>query len=266
MPKIRIDKLIMYYEKHGAGDSLVLITGLGSNATIWFRQVPALSEHYQLLTFDNRGSGRTAKPQYEYRISEMAYDTRHLMDAVAMEPAHVFGFSMGGMIAQELAIRYPDSVKSLVLGCTFSGGQEMVGYRRPAGPGVESFEESMEASWRLLYSEEFIAGNKDMLMERARTLAELRPEPEFFERQVGAITRHDTFDRLPQIKVPTLIITGDADLLMPARNSTILHERIPNSELVTIAGAGHYFFIEKAEETNAHILRFLHSVEAGGSV
>ncbi|MEX2237701.1 MAG: alpha/beta fold hydrolase [Dehalococcoidia bacterium] len=99
MPKIRIDKLIMYYEKHGAGDSLVLITGLGSNATIWFRQVPALSEHYQLLTFDNRGSGRTAKPQYEYRISEMAYDTRHLMDAVAMEPAHFITRYLGDYLA-----------------------------------------------------------------------------------------------------------------------------------------------------------------------
>lgn len=268
MPKIRIDKLIMYYELQGQGDPLVLITGLGSNATIWFRQLPALSEHYKVLAFDNRGTGRTAKPEYEYTISQMAYDTRYLMDALQMEPAHVFGFSMGGMIAQELALQWPEAVKSLVLGCTFAGGphsiragQEIVSYQRPAGPGVDRFEENMQASWRLLYSPEWIEKNRDLLMQRANELKDLRTPPEFFARQVGAITKHDTFDRLSQIKVPTLIITGDQDELMPPQNARILNERIPNSELVVLPGAGHYFFIEFADETNAHILRFLHSVK-----
>jgi pimeloyl-ACP methyl ester carboxylesterase len=269
MPKIRIDKLVMYYETQGNGNPLVLISGLGSNATVWYRQVPALAEHYKVLTFDNRGAGRTARPEYEYTIPELAYDTRFLMDALAMEPAHVFGFSMGGMVAQELALQWPEAVRSLVLGCTFCGGphairaqQEIASYARPAGPASQSFEEDMEASWKLIYSDQFIADNHDFLMKRARELADLRMPPEFFARQVGAIARHDTFHRLQEIQVPTLIITGNADPLMPPANSTILHQQIPNSELVVLPGASHYFFIERAEETNAHVLRFLHQVEA----
>ena len=267
MPKIRIDKLIMYYELQGQGDPVVLISGLGSNATIWFKQLPALSEHYKVLAFDNRGAGRTAKPEYEYTISQLAYDTRYLMDALQMEPAHIFGFSMGGMIAQEIALQWPEAVKSLVLGCTFAGGphsiragQEIASYLRPAGPGVQRFEENMHASWLLLYSEEWIAANHDLLMQRANELKDLRTAPEFFARQVDAVAKHDTFDRLDKIKVPTLILTGDKDQLMPPQNSRLLNERIPNSQLVVLPGAGHYFFVEFAEETNAHILRFWHSI------
>ena len=120
MPKQKVNRIEIYYEMHGQGDPLVLIMGLRRNAEWWYRQIPTLSKHFQVLVFDNRGAGRTDKPKMDYSIRLFADDTAGLMEALGIREANILGVSMGGYIAQELALNYPDRVKRLVLGCTGS--------------------------------------------------------------------------------------------------------------------------------------------------
>ena len=126
MAKVSVNGCELYYEVHGQGDPLVLIMGLRRNVEWWYRQIPALSEKFQVIAFDNRGAGRSDKPAMEYSIRLFADDTAGLMDALDISEARILGISMGGYIAQELALNYPTKVNSLVLGCTGCGGDRAV--------------------------------------------------------------------------------------------------------------------------------------------
>jgi len=118
----RVNGVTLYYEVHGKGDPLLLIMGLGANATGWSSQVPSFSREYQVIAFDNRGAGRSDKPNEPYSMDQMADDAHALLDELGVGPAHVFGMSLGGMIAQELMLRHPRHVRSLILGGTMAGG------------------------------------------------------------------------------------------------------------------------------------------------
>src|SRR5574341_2228297 len=126
MARTHVNGIDMYYEVHGSGEPLVLIMGLGANTTAWYRQIPVFSREYQVIVFDNRGAGRSDKPNEPYSMGQMADDAHGLMDALGVESAHVFGMSLGGMIAQELVLRYPERVRNLVLGGTMSGGPSAI--------------------------------------------------------------------------------------------------------------------------------------------
>jgi pimeloyl-ACP methyl ester carboxylesterase len=126
MPAIRVNGISIYYELHGEGIPLVLIMGLRRNLEWWYCQIPELSKHFKVITLDNRGAGRSDKPDMEYSIRLFADDTAGLMEALGIHNAHILGVSMGGYIAQELALNYPDKVRSLILGCTSCGGKRAV--------------------------------------------------------------------------------------------------------------------------------------------
>ena len=180
MPKVKVNDVQLYHEVHGQGEPLVLIMGLGANTSGWDMQIPALSREFQVVAFDNRGSGRSDKPPTPYSMRLFADDTAGLMDTLGIASAHVYGQSMGGLIAQELALSYPQRVRTLVLGSTSCGGQQAI----PALPehvtlmaalNMLSVEEAAEKGLPLMYSEEFIARKRQELIARALAEAELRP-------------------------------------------------------------------------------------------
>jgi pimeloyl-ACP methyl ester carboxylesterase len=262
MPTASVNGINLYYETHGTGEPLLLIMGLGANATAWEQQIPAFREEFQVIAFDNRGSGRSDKPPPPYSMQELAEDARGLLDQLGIESAHVFGMSMGGMIAQELALQHPERVRALVLGGTMAGGPNAV----MAGPGLIQqwlsmasmpLQQAIEFGLTFLYSDEFLSRNREALVRRALELAHLMAPPHALRGQVMAIMGFNAYDRLDQIDKPTLILTGTDDKIVPAKNSRVLAQRIPAARLVEFPGVGHGFLVEKAAQTNATVLAFL---------
>lgn len=264
MPVARVGDINMNYEIKGEGEPLVLIMGLGGDLTRWFRILPFLTAEYKVITFDNRGAGKTDKPDRPYTMEMMADDIAGLMEATDIKEAHIFGISLGGMIAQNFALRHPEKVISLILGCTRCGGEFSIRDDSEAMTAlnpelVEKLSAEERARWMLpyLYSQEFIDSNP-ALMEEMVALSVASPvDPAGYNRQMEAAESHDTYGRLPEIKVPTLVIAGDADRLIPVANSSILTAGIPGAELVILEKMGHGFYSENREETSRIIIDFI---------
>ena len=261
MPKVNINDCDIYYEVHGRGDPLVLIMGLRRNLEWWYRQIPALAKHFQVIAFDNRGAGRSDKPVMEYSIGLFADDTAELMDALELPISHILGFSMGGYIAQELALKYPDKVKNLILASTGSGGDRAVTMspnrleKFTANAGLKP-EEILRKDMGIYFSDEYVEQHPEKIEEFIEISLRHYQPADAFERQFEACLRHDTAARLNRLAVPTLIMTGDDDPLVPPENSHILKELIPGSELFVFPGGRHCVMIEKADLFNQKVVEF----------
>ncbi len=227
---------------------LLLIMGLGGSRLGWGEALlDPLSDACDLLLVDNRGAGRSDKPDGPYSMAQMASDAVAVLDAAGVERAHLFGVSMGGMIAQHVALDHPARVAKLVLGCTFSGGHEAISASDDIldylSPPLQ-MAALAAALWGLpaSYTPEFIEHERSFLEERMkRLIAEPTPRA-CVDAQARAIRKtHRTFARLPEISAKTLLITGDRDELIPPQNSDILVERIPHARLHVIDGAAHSF-------------------------
>jgi len=266
MPKLKVNDVEIYYEVHGKGDPFVLIMGLRRNAEWWYGQIPALSKHFKILVFDNRGAGRSDKPKMDYSIRLFADDTAELMKSLNIKRAHVLGVSMGGYIAQELAINYPGMVRSLVLGCTSAGGERalLMSPERMkkfiANEGLTP-EQILQKDMDIYFSDKFIKDHPVKIKEFIEISLRYYQPPDAFERQFAACLKHDTINRLNRVHVPTLIISGDDDPLVPPENSRILGELMPHAELKYFHGCRHCFFIEEADQFNQRVLSFLKSCE-----
>jgi pimeloyl-ACP methyl ester carboxylesterase len=264
MPKIQINDIEMYYEIHGEGEPLVLIMGLRRNLEWWYRQIPALSKHFRVIAFDNRGAGRTDQPEMDYSIRLFADDTAGLMEALGFADAHILGISMGGYIAQELAINHPGKVRRLILGCTGCGGERAVHMTQErmvkfvANKGLTP-EQILRKDMELYFSDRYIEENRDEIEEFIALSFRYYQPPEAFFRQFAACQAHDTADRMERISAPTLIIAGEDDPLVPPENSRILKELMPEAELIFLPGCRHCFFIEKADAFNDKVIAFLSS-------
>jgi len=271
MPTAKVGDINIYYETQGDGEPLVLIMGYGAHSGWWAPQIPVFSQEYRVVAFDNRGTGRSDKPDIPYTMEMMAGDIAGLLDAIGIDAAHVYGVSMGGMIAQEFALRYPEKVVGLILGCTTCGGT------RSIVPDAEAMtllfdmermgqltpEERARQMFPFLCSQEFIDNNPDIIEQFVTTVVEYVTPIHGYQRQGEAIMGHDTYDRLPQIKAPTLVIAGDADRLVPVENSRLLASRIPDAELVILKDTGHGF-METAEEANNRVLDYLRRHRGSG--
>jgi len=271
MPVAKVGDINIYYEIHGKGEPLVLIYGYAGHSGLWFRQMPVLSKEYRVIAFDNRGVGRSHGPDLPYSVAMMAGDISGLLDAVGIDAAHIFGVSMGGMIAQHFALNHPQRAMSLILGCTTCGGVHSVQPRPESLAALVDFErfkkmsreEVVRQAIPFCYSQKFIEENPDVIEERVSKQLEYPTSAHGAIRQAEAVTGHDTYELLPRIKLPTLVIAGDNDRLIPVENSRILASRIPEAELVILKGPGHEFFIEDADETNRIVLGFLRRHKKG---
>ena len=223
-----------------------------------------IDDRFMTVAFDNRGVGKTTAPPPPYTMKQMADDTAGLLDALSIERAHVFGVSMGGMIAQELALSHPDRVRSLVLGCTHFGG---TGQIMPPPEVIErafilagkGAEQAMQDILSVNLTPEFMKKRPEVVEHLIRYGLENRMKRDGFAGQLSAVSDHDTAARLDAIKVPTFIIAGDKDELIPPRNSVELAGCIKPAEITLLPGIGHMFWIEAPDEASYHITRFLQS-------
>ena len=270
MPTVRSNDIDIYYEEHGSGEPLLLIMGWGCNAATWKPQIPGLAERFRVIAFDNRGVGRTSAPKQSYSIVDMAEDTRGLLDALNIERTHVFGISMGGMIAQELALRYPDCVDTLALGCTSPGSKRAAGHREllknisefnntvgSDGLSLQWFQEFLKRLW----TDGAIARSDTHLQDFVLSMIRFPPTPHGLNNQSLAVAMHDAYDRLSQIQQRTLVLTGDKDGLIDCENSLILAGRIPNADLMIFPGLKHAFHLEAAARVNTVLIDFIDRVK-----
>lgn len=263
MPKVRVNDIQMFYEVHGEGFPLIMIMGLTGNTSWWDpRWIQTLSEKFKIIAFDNRGAGRTDISDREYSIKLFADDTAGLMDALGVPRADVLGISMGGMIAQEFVLNYPEKVKKVVLCSTHCGGaksvqasEEVLGTLTADRGGV-SAEEVARMTIPLFFTEDFLKntpGVEELVIEQ---ISKNPISNEAFMRQMSAIMQFDTYDRLSQIKTPALILHGKQDILIPPENGSILGKAIPGARLVSFENSAHGL-LEETEEVLGTILEFL---------
>lgn len=263
MPKVKVNDIQVYYELYGEGFPLIMIMGLGGNIDWWDpRMIQSLSKRFKLVVFDNRGAGRTDLSDRRYTVKLFAGDTSSLMDALGISRAHVFGISMGGMIAQELVLNCPEKVEKLVLCSTNSGGTESIPPSKDAmgmlmaDRSALSPEEIARITIPLLLTQDFIKKNPDFVELMIQQILKAPISREAFMRQVNAIMEFDTCDRLPEVKAPTLILHGKQDILVPPENGSILAKGIPNAKLVYFKNSAHEL-IEEREKMMHLILDFL---------
>jgi 3-oxoadipate enol-lactonase len=251
----------LYYELHGEGEPLLCIHGLSVDTLGWALQIAPWSQGRQLVIFDNRDVGRSSRAEGEYEIADMAADALALADTLGLESFDLLGLSMGGAIAQELALAAPERVRTLTLCVTFGGGgawaraQAAQWSRRAVAMGRE---ERIDELMLLCFSERFYEQPDHVAFLRQALLANPHPqEAEAFGRQVRATARHETRDRLAQLDLPVHVIGAEHDVLVPVWKSRELAALIPGARLTVLDGAPHGVNVERAEDFNAAVLGFL---------
>jgi pimeloyl-ACP methyl ester carboxylesterase len=250
MPTVKVNDINMYYEIHGEGEPLVLINGAGISHESFLALLPRYSEHFKCIVFDNRGVGKTDAPDITYTTEMMARDLAGLLNIIGVSKTHVSGASMGGMIAQQFAINYPEKVNRLILKSTWCGGPKSIPY---TGPEMDPTDPK---AVELLFAEQFVAEHPDMFRNAKDMLPAEWYTPTGLLRHLQAAESHDAYENLPRITAPTLIITGDSDRMVNPENSKILADRIPNSELVIFPNTGHALF-EAGDEPDILSIKFL---------
>ncbi len=259
MPLAEIADLSLHYEQSGEGPPLLLIAGIPAIADDWEPLVSRLAMlGRRVISYDNRGSGNTSVTPGPYTTGQMTGDAAALLEHLAIDRADVFGMSMGGMIAQELAIAYPQRVGRLVLGCTHAGLAHAAPAPAAAGRAFALRTDDWALRMRTLAPFAFARGVEPSFLEafiekKSRDVQ----DPRGYRAQIDAVLAHDTAQRLGMIRAPTLVLTGDDDRIIPAASSDLLVQRIPDAELRTIEGAGHLFFLERLEETIGILAGFL---------
>jgi 3-oxoadipate enol-lactonase len=249
----------IYWDEQGQSEPVLLIMGLAYPSQMWYRTRPLLASRYRTLALDNRGVGRSDVPQGPYPIVLMASDAAAVLDAAAIDSAHVLGVSMGGMIAQEFALQYPARVRSLILGCTAAGGPtavraepeaiQMLMKREKMSP-----EQAAEAAVPFIYDP---TTPRERIDEDIAIRRPWFPSPEGYAAQLQGVLGWEGYSRICQIAAPTLVIHGESDRLIPPGNANLIAERIPGAKQVMIPRASHLFFTDQPEVAHRAIMDFL---------
>jgi pimeloyl-ACP methyl ester carboxylesterase len=259
MPSVDAAGTDLYYERAGEGEPMLLIQGMSATHLAWgadFR--PELESNFDTIAFDNRGMGRSGRAELPFGTVEMAADTVGLLDTLEVDAAHVVGISMGGAIAQELALANPDRIRTLTLGATFCGGPEstlmapedlqMLGAAYASGDPEQVFR----AMWAINISPGFAADDSRFAAFREMGSALPAPRPVVMQ-QIQACSAHDASDRLGELEMPTLVIHGTADRLIDVANGELIARLIP-ARIELLDGVGHMFWWEQPRRS-AELIR-----------
>ena len=259
MPIARLNGINISYRVEGRGEPLVMIMGFSAGRVGWMPQIPFFRKHYRVTTFDNRGAGKSDKPPGPYSTRMMADDTAKLMDHLGIEKAHIMGLSMGGMIAQELAINYPQRVMKLVLAATYARQDETSGDMLEQAKFLQLTPEKKASAlislafnkptYRFVFG--LLAGIQTRLIGGSGRTG--------IAGQSEACRIHDTLERLSSITAPTLVIVGTGDRIIKPVSSKVIAGKIPNARLVRVEGGSHYFSFEMRKVFNREVLDFLRS-------
>ena len=263
--KVKVNDINMYYEIHGEGFPLVMIMGYGASFEYWNPKIiDEFSKNFKVIVFDNRGSGRTDKPDKEYSIKMFADDTTGLMDALNIERAHILGHSMGGMIAQEIVLNYPERVEKLILSSTSCGGRKYVPPSTEIAliamrdrEGMKQ-DEIVRSFIPLRFTEDFIKNNPEFIEEQIQREIEAPFTPAYsIKRQGIALVQFNTSKRLKNINTPTLVLHGKKDIMTPTKNGEILAELIPGAKLSLFDNSGHETHFHEPKKYVKTVLEFL---------
>jgi 3-oxoadipate enol-lactonase len=267
MPDVRVNGLDLHYADTGQGPPLVFLNGLAGDHLYWMGQVRAFAGRFRCLALDNRDSGESSYAIRPYSVADLAEDVVGVLDALNLEAAHVVGMSLGGMIAQEMAVRYPGRVASLFLSGTlaradlwFNATLDTYALIRRQVPDTGAFFVAL-LPW--LVSQHFFESADRV--EWLRALLRQNPNPqreEGFFRQFEAMRGHDVVDRLPAVRCPVLVAVGEDDLIAPPRYSAEIYELLPHCRRELLRGVGHAPPIENPRAFNRLLEEFLEQVNA----
>jgi 3-oxoadipate enol-lactonase len=250
----------LFWERSGSGEPLLLIQGMSGTHLAWGQPFLSLLEpHFDCVVFDNRGIGNSADAPGEFTITDLATDALTVMDAAGLESAHVLGISMGGMVAQELALAAPDRLRTLTLGCTYPGGEgSSLIAPEDAGPLMEAMASAnLDQVIRAMYEVNLSPGFRadDANFAPFKAMAESLPARQrTVQLQLQAVVGHDAQARLAEIAAPTMVVHGTADRMIPVANGELIASLIPGARLEIFADVGHLFWWEQPERT-AELLR-----------
>jgi 3-oxoadipate enol-lactonase len=255
VPRVRVNGIPLHYERSGSGEPLLLVTGFTISSAVFEPVLELYRGRFECITYDNRGSGRSGAPLRPTSMPELAADAAGLLREIGVESAHVCGLSMGGMIAQELAIRFPERVRGLVLGGTTPGGpraarptlRELRALGAAAAGGRRDGERAWLGEW--VFSDAFRREQPERARELLRHFGRHRATPQGVWAHWWASVYHDTTSRLGGIQAPTLVMHGEQDAMAPISNARLLASEIPGAELCIVPGAGHAYMLERPQES-----------------
>jgi 3-oxoadipate enol-lactonase len=255
---IRVADAELSVQERGDGPPLLLIAGIPAVASDWEPLAERLGARRRVIAYDNRGSGASTVTSGPYTTAQLAADAVAVLDGLGLERADVFGMSMGGMIAQEVAIGWSARVRRLILGCTHAGISHAARQPREAARAFALETDDWALRMRTLAPLAFARDVDPRLLEafvgkKSRDVQ----DPAGYRAQIQAVLTHDSYERLPSIAAPTLIVRGDDDRIIPAAGSEVLRRRIPGSVLRVVAGAGHLFFLERPQDVAGLLEAFL---------
>lgn len=257
MPVVRSGDADIAYTVQGSGDPLLMIMGFAADARMWMLQLPTFEQRYSCITFDNRGAGSSTLPG-PCTMEDMAADAIAVLDDLGIERARVLGISMGGAIAQHLALKTPERVRSLVLASTWSRRNAYT--QRVARLGRQILEQLghealVQAFMLWLFTPKFMINNAEFAHAIEQMMLDFVAPNETFLLQLQALLEHDVHDRLGQVRIPTRVMVGRRDILVPPELSYAISEAIPDADLIVLE-SGHAYNVEEMDAFNNSVMEF----------
>jgi pimeloyl-ACP methyl ester carboxylesterase len=264
MPFAMNGSVKLHWESFGEGPAVLLVAGQGMTVDGWWATIPVLARSFRVIAFDNRDTGRSSRLRWPYSVAQMADDAVAVLDAAGEQRAHVYGISLGSLVAQEVALRHPERVEALVLGASSAGG--FAAYKPSLSSLAQTFlvrvgamgpEEAEWAAVPYTYAEKTRRFHLDRIGADIAHRVSSPADPIAYLHQAAAVAAHDAYERLNRMAAPTLVVHGEQDVFVPPANALVLAERIPAAQLRLWPDAGHMYTIDepRADQEVAGFLR-----------